>query len=179
MKILAEHGSTFIGRAWTKRVGGAPGLIVQGGAGFSRRIPLTGLTVAVAVTVTAGCGSAVVLSAASGPEKTHLTVAVLSATDDAPFWLALKNGYFRQEDLTVTPRVVAQSTLAIPEMVRGSIDVIGGANYVSFFGGQASGALHIRVIAPAGSCTADDFSVVALPSWASAARPGWPGRRSL
>jgi NitT/TauT family transport system substrate-binding protein len=90
-------------------------------------------------------------------------VAVLPATDDAPFWLALKDGYFRREGLTVTPKVVAQSTLAIPDMLHGSVDVIGGANYVSFFEAQARGALDVRVIVPAGSCTADDFGVVVLP----------------
>jgi NitT/TauT family transport system substrate-binding protein len=90
-------------------------------------------------------------------------VAVLPATDDAPFWLALKDGYFRREGLTVTPEVVAQSTLAIPDMLHGSVDVIGGANYVSFFEAQARGALDVRVIVPAGSCTADDFGVVVLP----------------
>jgi NitT/TauT family transport system substrate-binding protein len=118
---------------------------------------------AAAITAT-GCGGTATTPGGGGLEKTHLTVAVLPATDDAPFWLALKDGYFREEGLTVTPKVVAQSTLAIPEMVHGSVDVIGGGNYVSFFQAQARGAVDIRVIAPAGSCTKDDFSVVALPS---------------
>jgi NitT/TauT family transport system substrate-binding protein len=48
-------------------------------------------------------------------------------------------------------------------MLHGSVDVIGGANYVSFFEAQARGALDVRVIVPAGSCTADDFGVVVLP----------------
>jgi NitT/TauT family transport system substrate-binding protein len=122
-----------------------------------------GLSVVVLAAATAGCGSAAGSSGGAGLEKTHLTVAVLPATDDAPFWLALKNGYFRQQGLTVTPKVVAQSTLAIPQMVHGTVDVIGGGNYVSFFEAQANGALNIRVIAPAASCTADDFSVAVLP----------------
>ncbi len=91
-------------------------------------------------------------------------MAVLPATDDAPFWLAVKNGYFRQQGLSVTAKVVPQSTVAIPDLVHGSVQVIGGGNYVSFFQAQAKGALDIRVIAPAGSCTPDDFSVVTLPS---------------
>lgn len=125
---------------------------------------ITRLGTAVLLAMVAGCGSVAASSGGAGLEKTHLTVAVLPATDDAPFWLALKDGYFRREGLTVTPKLVAQSTLAVPEMVHGSVDVIGGGNYVSFFQAQARGALNIRVIAPAGSCTSDDFAVVALPS---------------
>jgi NitT/TauT family transport system substrate-binding protein len=78
-------------------------------------------------------------------------LAVLAATDDAPFWLALKDGFFRQEGLSVTPKIVAQSTLAIPAMEHGSVQVIGGGNYVTFFEAQARGVLHIKVLAPAGS----------------------------
>ena len=59
---------------------------------------------------------------------------------------------------------MAQSTLAVPDLAHGSVDVIGGGNYVSFFGAQAKGALDISVIAPAGSCTADDFAAMAVPS---------------
>lgn len=111
----------------------------------------------------AGCGTKPAPLTASRLEKTHLVVAVLPATDDAPFWLALKDGFFRQQGLTVTPKIVAQSTIAIPAMIHGSVDVIGGGNYVSFFEAQARGVLDIKVIAPAGSCTTDDFAVVALP----------------
>jgi NitT/TauT family transport system substrate-binding protein len=130
---------------------------------FSRRPAAAVLATVLLAFGVAGCGGTAASSDGGGPEMTHLTVAVLPATDDAPFWLALKDGYFRREGLTVTPNVVAQSTLAIPEMVHGSVEIIGGGNYVSFFQAQAQGALNIRVIAPAGSCTADDFSVVALP----------------
>lgn len=124
--------------------------------------PILG-ALAVIATLATGCGTT---PAPSGGklEKTHLTVAVLPATDDAPFWLALKDGYFKQQGLTVTPKIVAQSTLAIPAMIHGSVDIIGGGNYVSFFEAQARGVLNIKVIAPAGTCTADDFAVLALPN---------------
>jgi NitT/TauT family transport system substrate-binding protein len=125
---------------------------------------LAAVLVAVAVAATAaGCGAAPASPAGGGLEQTHLTVAVLPATDDAPFWLALKNGFFRQQGLSVTPKIVAQSTLAIPAMVHGSVQVIGGGNYVTFFEAQARGVLDIKVIAAAGSCTPDDFAVLALP----------------
>jgi NitT/TauT family transport system substrate-binding protein len=92
------------------------------------------------IAVIAGCGSAAGAPGSAGLEQTRLTVAVLPATDDAPFWLALKHGHFRQDGLTVTPQLVAQSTLSVPGLLHGGVDVIGGANYVSFFQVKARGA---------------------------------------
>jgi NitT/TauT family transport system substrate-binding protein len=128
------------------------------------RVRLAVMMLAVLAAGITGCGSSPAPVAGSALEQTHLTVAVLPATDDAPFWLALKDGFFRQEGLTVTPKIVAQSTLAIPAMEHGSVQVIGGGNYVTFFEAQAHGVLHIKVLAPAGSCTPDDFAVLALPN---------------
>jgi NitT/TauT family transport system substrate-binding protein len=41
-------------------------------------------------------------SSGSGLEKAHLTVGALPIVDDAPLFLAIKNGYFKQQGLTVT-----------------------------------------------------------------------------
>ncbi len=147
--------------------------------GWRRRltVAIVGVAVAAGHVVVAGCGAPGTAGAGGGPEQPHLRVAVLPATDDAPFWLALRDGYFRQEGLTVTPEVVAQSTLAVPALRRGTVQVIGGGNYVSFFQAEARGALDVRVIAPAGSCTGDDFSVVALPRSGIHGPAGLAGRK--
>jgi NitT/TauT family transport system substrate-binding protein len=79
-----------------------------------------------------------------------------------PLYLAVKDGFFRQQGLNVTVVPLNTSTAAVPRLVNGSIDVIAGANYVSFFGAQARGVLHIKVIAPAASCTDKDFAVLTL-----------------
>jgi NitT/TauT family transport system substrate-binding protein len=64
--------------------------------------------------VTAACGSSGgAKPSASGLEKTHLTVAALPIVDDAPLFLAIKKGFFRQAGLTVTPKIITQSTLAV------------------------------------------------------------------
>ena len=125
---------------------------------------ITGLAAAGLIAVIAGCGSAAGAPGSAGLEQTRLTVAVLPATDDAPFWLALKHGHFRQDGLTVTPQLVAQSTLSVPGLLHGGVDVIGGANYVSFFQVKARGALNIRVIAPAPPIEVRRFAVVARVS---------------
>jgi NitT/TauT family transport system substrate-binding protein len=122
------------------------------------------VTAAVSIAAVAGCGStAPVLASGAGPEKPHLVVAAVRATDEVPLYLAEKDGFFRQQGLNVTVVPLNTSTAAVPRLVNGTIDVIAGANYVSFFGAQARGVLHIKVIAPAGSCTGSDFAVLTLP----------------
>ena len=102
-------------------------------------------------------------SSGSGLEKTHLTVGALPIVDDAPLFLAIRNGYFKQQGLTVTTQIIPQSTLAIPDMLHGTVDIIGTGNYVSFFEGQAKGAFSIKVLAAGSVCTKSNFSILALP----------------
>jgi NitT/TauT family transport system substrate-binding protein len=126
-----------------------------------------GAGLGLAVLVLAACGgsggSASGSSSPGGPEKTHLTVGALPIVDDAPLFLAIKKGYFRQQGLTVTPQIITQSTLALPDMLHGTVDIIGGGNYVSYFEGQAQGSFSIRVLTAATACQPSSFAVVALP----------------
>src|SRR5262249_20224207 len=122
----------------------------------------TGLTVLLAAACS-GSSTPAASSSGSGLEKTHLTIGALPIVDDAPLFLAIKNGYFKQVGLTVTPQIIPQSTLAIPEMLHGTVDIIGTGNYVSFFEGQAQGAFNIKVLAPGSVCSKNNFSVVAMP----------------
>jgi len=110
-----------------------------------------------------GSGGAPAGGSGTGPEKTHLTVGALPIIDDAPLFLAIKRGYFRQQGLTVTPQIITQSTLALPDMLHGTVDIIGGGNYVSYFEGQAQGTFSIRVLTAATTCQPSSFAVVALP----------------
>jgi len=115
--------------------------------------------------VTAACGSSgAAKPSASGLEKTHLTVAALPIVDDAPLFLAIKQGYFRQQGLTVTPKIITQSTLALPDLLHGSVDIVGGGNYVSYLEGQASGTFRLKILVAGTECQAASFGVLALPS---------------
>jgi NitT/TauT family transport system substrate-binding protein len=119
----------------------------------------------VAVLVVSACGSSP--SAApksSGLELTHVTVGALAITDDAPLFVAIKKGYFKQQGLTVQTKIVAASTDAIPDMLSGSVDIIGSGNYVSFFEAEAKGVIKISVLAAGSTCTANDVDVMAMPS---------------
>jgi NitT/TauT family transport system substrate-binding protein len=129
----------------------------------------------------AGLAAAVLLAACSGPGSTpssttgtapgsasaagtSVVVGSLPVLDTAGLQVALKEGYFRQAGLNVTVKSVAQSTAAIPDLLHGSIDVIGGGNYVSFLEAQAHGTFPVEFLAPAVDCSTDDYGVAALPS---------------
>ena len=117
---------------------------------------------------TAACGGSAQPSTSTsgtgtGLEKTHLTVGALPIVDDAPLFLAIKNGYFRQQGLTVTTQIIPQSTLAIPDMLHGTVDIIGTGNYVSFFEGQAQKTFSIRVLSAGATCTQNSFGILTLP----------------
>ena len=117
---------------------------------------------------TAACGgsaqpSTSTSSTGTGLEKTHLTVGALPIVDDAPLFLAIKNGYFKQQGLTITTEIIPQSTLAIPDMLHGTVDIIGTGNYVSFFEGQAQKTFSIRVLSAGATCTQNSFGILTLP----------------
>lgn len=125
---------------------------------------LTSIAALASLTAVAACGSSGSGSGSSGGlEKTHLTVGALAVADDAPLYLAIKEGYFQQVGLTVTPVQVAASTQAIPDMLRGSVDIIAGANYVSFFQAESKGVVKFKILADGTHCQASTFDVMALP----------------
>lgn len=127
------------------------------------RIPATSLVTALVI---AACGSSggSAQPSGSGLEKTHLTVAALPIVDDAPLFLAIKKGYFKQQGLTVTPKIITQSTLALPDLLHGSVDIVGGGNYVSYMEGQASGTFSLKILVAGTECKAGSFGVLAMPS---------------
>ena len=141
-----------------------------------RRVSLAATAGAAAALLAAGCsssGSPIASSSAgatsaspsaSALEQSHISVGALPVVDDAGLYLANKLGYFTQEGLTVTIDPVTQSTQAIPDMLHGTIAVISGANYVSFFEAQAKGTAQFKVLAEAVTCQPGTFGVAALPS---------------
>jgi NitT/TauT family transport system substrate-binding protein len=109
-------------------------------------------------------GSSGSASSSAKLEQSHIVVGALPVVDDAPLYLAQKNGYFTQAGLNVTIQPVTQSTLAIPDMLHGTVAIIAGANYVSFLGAQAKGAVQFKVLVEGVNCQPDTFAIEALPS---------------
>ena len=137
------------------------------------RLALMVVSALSAAALTAACGSsgsgssggsAPAQATGSGGGTTNIVVGSLPVIDTAGLQVALKQGFFTQAGLNVTVKSVTQSTAAIPDLLHGSIDVIGGGNYVSFFEAEANGTFPVEILAPAVDCTADTYGVVAMPS---------------
>jgi NitT/TauT family transport system substrate-binding protein len=111
-----------------------------------------------------GSGAAQATSTGSAAGTTSIVVGALPVIDTAGLQVALKEGFFTQAGLNVTVKSVTQSTAAIPDLLHGSIDVIGGGNYVSFFEAEAHGTFPVQILAPAVDCTPDTYGVVAMPA---------------
>jgi NitT/TauT family transport system substrate-binding protein len=109
-------------------------------------------------------GSASASASGSPAAMTNIVVGSLPVLDTAGLQVAIKEGFFTQAGLNVTVKSVAQSTVAIPDLLHGSIDVIGGGNYVSFLEAQAHGTFPVEFLAPAVDCTTNNYGVVAMPS---------------
>lgn len=137
------------------------------------RLALMVVSALSAAALTVACGSsgsgssggpAPAQATGSGAGTTSIVVGSLPVIDTAGLQVALKEGFFKQAGLSVTVKSVTQSTAAIPDLLHGSIDVIGGGNYVSFFEAEANGTFPVEILAPAVDCTADTYGVVAMPS---------------
>src|SRR5438270_13202539 len=86
---------------------------------------------AVLVTVAAGaaCSSSATSATSSSPpprQKTNVVVRVLPAVNTASLYLAIKEGFFAQAGLTVTPKQLPTSTEAIPPMRHRTTDIPSG-----------------------------------------------------
>jgi len=132
---------------------------------------------------TSGTGAAQSTSATGGStspgsgalEKTSIAVGILPVLDSAPFYLAIKNGYFTKQGLTVKALPVLQSTSALPDLLHGVVDVIGG-NYTSYFEGDSRGTFNVDVIGEALNCAQKEFQILALPGSGITSPAGLAGK---
>lgn len=111
----------------------------------------------------AGCGSSKA-SNDNGLEKTTVTVAALPIVDVASLHLAVQQKYFEAEGLKVQIKPVQQSIQALPALKNGQVDVIGGANYVTFIQAYAQNTLKLRIIADGVSEAPRFMEVLVMPN---------------
>jgi NitT/TauT family transport system substrate-binding protein len=122
-----------------------------------------GLAVAVLAACTSSGSGTSATTASAHLEKTSIVVGSLPVVDTAGLFLAQQNGYFAQAGLNVTIKPIAKSPDAIPEMQKGQVDIVAGANYVSFFQAEAIKGIKFKVLVDGESCSDDTFEVLALP----------------
>jgi NitT/TauT family transport system substrate-binding protein len=109
------------------------------------RVPAIAATAAAITLLAAGCGSGAsssttttTLAKVSGLEKTTLNVAAVPAMDSAGFFVALHDGLFSQEGLTINYTPAVSSDTVIAGQLKGQYDITMG-NYVSYIEAQATG----------------------------------------
>ena len=82
-----------------------------------------------------------------GPaEKTVLNVGVVPAMDSAGFFIALHDGLFAREGLTIKYAPAVSSETAVAQQLKGQLDISGG-NYVSYINEAAVNHQPIEVVA--------------------------------
>ncbi|MEU0600675.1 ABC transporter substrate-binding protein [Streptomyces sp. NPDC006393] len=103
------------------------------------------MTALLALSLT-GCGGGGGGSGASSSGRETVTVAALPLADGAALYLARDRGLFAKEGLDVRIQPVQQSIQALPALANGQVDVIAGANYVTFLQADEKGTLDLRII---------------------------------
>ncbi|MEV5573325.1 ABC transporter substrate-binding protein [Spirillospora sp. NPDC052269] len=89
-----------------------------------------------------------------------ITVASLPLVDGAALYIAQSKKLFEAEGLKVKITPVQQSIQAMGPLKTGQLDVIAGANYVSFLQANEEGALHLKIINEGATLTSNMMSVV-------------------
>lgn len=123
-----------------------------------------GVTAAVALALL-GTSCSAGATAGTGT-TTDITVGALPVVDNVGLYIAADEGLFAKVGLHVTIKQVVQSTLAIPMMAKGQIDIIGGANNVSFIqaAAQTPADPPFRLVMEAATCGTGTFEVLSMPT---------------
>ena len=113
----------------------------------------------------AGCSSGGGGAATSfgPPEKTKLNVSVVPAMDSAGFFIALHQGLFAREGLTINYTPATSSETAIGTQLQGKFDITGG-NYVSYIQAVAEKHDPLEVVAEGSIMRQGSQVIFTLPS---------------
>lgn len=127
------------------------------------------LTGVLALTTVSGCGQpsgstnpSATDSGSGAVEKTKITVAIMETVSLAPFHLADKEGYFKQEGLEVAFTVHPSGQATLQKLLAGEADIAYGS-YVAFFVGQGKGMGDIKFVADANSASPRSNMIVTKP----------------
>ncbi|MEV1026038.1 ABC transporter substrate-binding protein [Streptomyces sp. NPDC050264] len=105
-----------------------------------------GATAAALALLIAGCGNGDPGGSGDG-KGGRVSVAALPLADSAALYIAQDRGLFKKEGIDVRIQPVQQSIQALPALSKGQVDVISGANYVTFLQAYEKGTLDARILA--------------------------------
>jgi NitT/TauT family transport system substrate-binding protein len=112
-----------------------------------RRVPGTApLVTAAALALAIGCSGCTGAANPSRLEKPVLNVAVDPGVDSAGFFIALDQGLFKAQGLTINFIAATSSETAISGQVAGTYDITGG-NYVSYIQAEQQGRASLDIFA--------------------------------
>jgi NitT/TauT family transport system substrate-binding protein len=103
------------------------------------------LAAALAVTV-AGCGTRPAPAGPGGPEQSSLVVAAVPGEGSAGLYIAQDQGLFTRAGLHVTIEPVTSSSVVIPAMLHGRVQVAAG-QYTTYIAATAAGVAAMRILA--------------------------------
>lgn len=104
---------------------------------------LAAASLAVAV---AGCGTRPASAGPGGPQPASLVVAAVPGEGSAGLYVAQDQGLFARAGLHVTIKAVTSSSVVIPAMLHGSVQIASG-QYTSYIAATASGAARMAILA--------------------------------
>jgi NitT/TauT family transport system substrate-binding protein len=97
------------------------------------------------------------------PEKTTLNVGVVPAMDSAGFFVALHDGLFAKEGLTINYSPAVSSETAVTQQLHGKLDISAG-NYVSYINEAAVDHAPIEVVAEGSVMQQGAQTIFTMPS---------------
>jgi NitT/TauT family transport system substrate-binding protein len=102
-------------------------------------------------------------AASGGLEKTTLNVAVVPAVDSAGFFVALHEGLFKRQGLTINYTPATSSDTVINKQVAGKYDITGG-NYVSYIQHYVQDHQQLEIVAEGSVMQQGSQAIYTLPT---------------
>ncbi|MEV0702438.1 ABC transporter substrate-binding protein [Saccharopolyspora sp. NPDC050389] len=126
-----------------------------------------GMVTAGALMGTSGCGllggSEEQQGGNAQVEKAHLKIGALPTSELAPLHLAVKNGHFQREGLTVEIINAPDGATALNSTIGGDYDIT-FSSYVPIFAAQAKGIAQLKIVADCASSTPNTCMIMSSPN---------------
>lgn len=95
----------------------------------------------------------------SPPEQSTIRVGLMPTVESAPVYVALAKGYFKEEGLTVEPRVITGAPAAAPQIASGRLD-LAQTDYATAFSMNEVGLEEFKIVSSLYQATQGSFAVV-------------------